>query len=623
MRTFIKQTFASVVGSLLGLLIFFGLGTGGLLLLLIAVASRDTAPQVKDRSMLVFDLSLNITDAKPSSGTSGAITAALSGEKDNTLTLRTVLDNLEKARRDQRIVGIYLDGTSTGRTGTGLATLKEVRSALERFRAAGKTIVAYNMDWGQREYYLSSVANTIVLNPLGEMEVKGLSIQPMFMAGALQKYGLGVQVIREGKYKSAVEPYLLTKLSPENRLQNEKLLGDLWGEWRTAVGKSRNLSPQQLQAIADNQVLLLPDEAKARGLVDQVAYFDQVLGQLKQLTGSKQEDKTFRQISLTKYTEVSGKSLGVERSSKNQIAVIYAEGNIVDGQGGLTEVGGDRFAKTLRRLRQGNDVKAVVLRVNSPGGSATAAEVMQREVRLTRKVKPVVVSMGDVAASGGYWISADANRIFAEPNTITGSIGVFGLLFNVQKLANNNGITWDVVKTARYADSQTVSRPKTPQELAFHQRSVDRIYNLFLSKVASGRKIPLPNVAEVAQGRVWSGLAAKQVGLVDEIGGLDAAIQDAAKQAKLGNDWELQEYPEVRSFEQRLLGRLAGDVRSSTLGDLLARYLPAAVRTELPSKPVDPITVEFYKLRDEIAIMQAMNDPLGVYARLPFNLRIE
>jgi len=623
MRTFIKQTFASVVGSLLGLLIFFGLGTGGLLLLLIAVASRDTAPQVKDRSMLVFDLSLNITDAKPSSGTSGAITAALSGEKDNTLTLRTVLDNLEKARRDQRIVGIYLDGTSTGRTGTGLATLKEVRSALERFRAAGKTIVAYNMDWGQREYYLSSVANTIVLNPLGEMEVKGLSIQPMFMAGALQKYGLGVQVIREGKYKSAVEPYLLTKLSPENRLQNEKLLGDLWGEWRTAVGKSRNLSPQQLQAIADNQVLLLPDEAKARGLVDQVAYFDQVLGQLKQLTGSKQEDKTFRQISLTKYTEVSGKSLGVERSSKNQIAVIYAEGNIVDGQGGLTEVGGDRFAKTLRRLRQDNDVKAVVLRVNSPGGSATAAEVMQREVRLTRKVKPVVVSMGDVAASGGYWISADANRIFAEPNTITGSIGVFGLLFNVQKLANNNGITWDVVKTARYADSQTVSRPKTPQELAFHQRSVDRIYNLFLSKVASGRKIPLPNVAEVAQGRVWSGLAAKQVGLVDEIGGLDAAIQDAAKQAKLGNDWELQEYPEVRSFEQRLLGRLAGDVRSSTLGDLLARYLPAAVRTELPSKPVDPITVEFYKLRDEIAIMQAMNDPLGVYARLPFNLRIE
>ncbi len=614
MRNFIKQTFASVVGSLLGLFIFFGLGTGVLLLLLIAVASRDTAPQVKDKSMLVFDLSLNITDAKASSGTGGALTEALSGQKDNTLTLRTVLDNLEKARRDQRIVGIYLDGThSSAGAGTGLATLKEVRAALERFRAAGKTIVAYNMDWGQREYYLSSVANTIVLNPLGEMEVKGLSTQPMFMAGALQKYGIGVQVIREGKYKGAVEPYLLTKLSPENRLQNEKLLGDLWGEWRSAVGKSRNLSPQQLQAIADNQVLLPPDEAKARGLVDKVAYFDQVLGQLKQLTGDNKEDKTFRQISLTKYAEVPGKSLGVERSSQNQIAIIYAEGNIVDGQGGLTEVGGDRFAKMLRRLRQDNDVKAVVLRVNSPGGSATAAEVMQREVRLTRQVKPVVVSMGDVAASGGYWISADADRIFAEPNTITGSIGVFGLLFNVQKLANNNGITWDVVKTARYADTQTVSRPKTPQELKFYQQSVDRIYNLFLSKVANGRKIPLPNVAQIAQGRVWSGMAAKQVGLVDEIGGLDAAIHYAAKQAKLGDDWELQEYPEARSLEQRLLGRLAGGVRSVALGD----------QTELPLTPVDPITAEFHKLKEEIAIVQAMNDPLGVYARLPFNLRIE
>ena len=204
-----------------------------------------------------------------------------------------------------------------------------------------------------------------------------------------------------------------------------------------------------------------------------------------------------------------------------------------------------------------------MLRVNSPGGSATAAEVMQREVRLTRKVKPVVVSMGDVAASGGYWISADADRIFAEPNTITGSIGVFGVLFNAQKLANNNGITWDAVKTARYADIQTVSRPKTPQELALYQQSVDRIYDLFLSKVANGRKLPKPNVAEIAQGRVWSGRSAKQVGLVDEIGGLDAAVQYAAKQAKLGDDWKLQEYPEARSFEQSLLGRLAGEVRGA------------------------------------------------------------
>jgi protease-4 len=614
MRNFIKQTFASVVGSLLGLFIFFGLGTGALILLLIVLASRDTAPEVKDKSMLVFDLSLKITDAKPSSSTSAAIQSALSGEQDNAITLRTVLDTLEKARRDKRIVGLYLDGTkSSGGTGAGFATLKEVRGALERFRAAGKTIVAYNMDWGQGQYYLGSVANTVVLNPLGQMEVKGLASEPMFFAGALQKYGIGVQVVREGKYKGAVEPFVLTKLSPDNRLQNEKLLGDLWGEWSSEVGKSRKLSPQQLQAIADNQGLLLATEAKARGLVDKVAYFDQVLGQLKQLTGNDKEDKTFRQISLTKYAEVPGKSLGVERSSQNEIAVVYAEGEIVDGQGSLTQVGGDRFARILRRLRQDNDVKAVVLRVNSPGGSATAAEVMQREVRLTRQVKPVVVSMGDVAASGGYWISADANRIFAEPNTITGSIGVFGVAFNVQKLANNNGITWDVVKTARYADSQTVSRPKTPQELALSQRSVDQIYNLFLSKVASGRKLPEQRVAQIAQGRVWTGMAAKQVGLVDEIGGVDAAIQYAAKQAKLGNDWELQEYPETRSFEQLFLGRLAGEVRSAVLGD----------SSSLPLQPVNPLTAEFHKLQEEIAIVKAMNDPLGVYARLPFNLRIK
>jgi protease-4 len=268
----------------------------------------------------------------------------------------------------------------------------------------------------------------------------------------------------------------------------------------------------------------------------------------------------------------------------------------------------------FRKLRQDDDIKAVVLRVNSPGGSATASEVIQREVLLTRKVKPVVVSMGDVAASGGYWIVTDANRIFAEPNTVTGSIGVFGLLLNVQKLANNNGITWDVVKTGRYADAdmQTISRPKSPQELALYQRSVNQIYNLFLSKVAQGRKLPEQKVAEIAQGRVWSGVAAKDLGLVDEIGGLDAAIQYAAKLAKLGNDWELQEYPEARTFAERFLGQLASQARSAFEGDRASGKLPAS----------DPLTVEFHKLREEIAILQAMNDPRGVYARLPFTLKI-
>ena len=610
MRNFIKQTFTSAIGSLLGLFIFFGLGTVGLIALLIA-AGQDKSLQVKNKSVLVLDLALNITDSKPNSSSSAALQEALSGEDRNRVTLRTVLDTLEKARRDPRIVGIYLDGSrSSEESSTGFATLKEVRSALEKFRAAGKTIVTYNVEWSERDYYLSSVANKIIINPLGAMELNGLSSQPVFLAGALEKYGIGIQIIRVGKFKAAVEPFILTKLSPENRQQTERLLGDVWGEWQSAVSKSRNVTTSKLQQIADNQGILEASAAKSNSLVDKVAYFDEVLGELKQLTGSKAEERTFEQVSLADYSEVSGKSLGVERNSKNHIAVVYAEGTIVDGQGGVGQVGGDRFARIFRRLQQDKAVKAIVLRVNSPGGSATASEVMQREIKLVGKTKPVIVSMGDVAASGGYWIATDANRIFAEPNTITGSIGVFGVLPNFQKLANNNGITWDVVKTAKLADSQTVSRPKSPQELAIYQSSVNRLYSLFLSKVAQGRKLPAQKVAEIAQGRVWSGVAAKEIGLVDEIGGVDAAISYAAKQAKLGNDWQVTEYPPVRSFEQRLLGQLGNEARLRLGG-------------EAPLKSTDLLTAEFTKLQQELEILQSMNDPLGVYARLPFNLKIE
>jgi protease-4 len=611
MRNFLKQTFASLVGSLLGLIIFCGVGTSTLFfLLLVAATSKDAGPIVKDKSVLVFDLATKITDSEPSSNE--VFQQAISGEDDNRMSLRRVIDTLEKARRDKRIVAIYLDAshTSAGASIGGFATLKEVRQELEKFRAAGKKIIAYGMELGEREYYLSSVADTVVVNPLGAMEVNGLSTQTMFLSGALQKYGIGVQVVRVGKFKGAVEPYILPKLSPENRQQTQKLLDDVWAEWRTAVAKSRKLTPKKLQAIADNQAILMADEAKAGGLVDRVDYFDEVLTDLKKLTDSDKEDKTFRQIDLAEYAGVSGKQFGIERDSRNKLAVVYAEGEIVDGQGSNSEVGGDRFAKTFRKLRQDKNVKAVVLRINSPGGSATAAEVMQREVRLTRQIKPVVVSMGDVAASGGYWIASDSNRIFAEPNTITGSIGVFGLLLNGQKLANDNGITWDSVKTGRYADSQTVSRPKSTEELALYQRSVNRIYNLFLNKVSQGRKLPQQKVAEIAQGRVWSGVAAKQIGLVDEIGGMDAAINYAAKSANLANDWELQEHPRRSTFEERFFGRVTEEART-ILG----------INKTIIKSP-DLLTAEFQKLQNELAIMQKMNDPLGVYARLPFNFII-
>jgi protease-4 len=611
MRNFFKQTFASLLGTVIGLMIFFGVSTTGLLLLLFAVTtSRDTTLEVKDKSVVVFDLSMNITDKAPES--SELLQRALSGAQEQSMTLRSVLDTLEKARVDPRIVGIYLDATNTTPLSSiGFASLTEMRQALEKFRKSGKKIIAYSVGLGEKEYYLSSVADRIILNPIGLMEVKGLSIQPIFLAGALEKFGIGVQTVRVGKFKGAIEPLIQKELSPENRRQIQQLLNDIWGNWRTTVSSSRKITPQQLQAIADSQGLLTASEAKARGLVDQVAYLDQVVTELKKLTASHEKEGTFRQINLSNYAQLSGKSPGAGRNSKNQIAVVYAEGEIVDGKGENGQIGGDRFAKIFNRLRQDNDVKAIVLRINTPGGSATASEVMQREVQLTHKVKPVVVSMGDVAASGGYWIASDSTRIFAKPTTVTGSIGVFGVLFNGQKLANDNGITWDMVKTARYADSQTLTRPKSPQELAIYQRGVDRIYNLFLDKVAQGRKIPPAKVAEIAQGRVWSGKEAQKIGLVDEMGGMNAAIEYAVKEAKLGNNWQLQEYPKVTSLEERFFG-LAGQEISNIVPII-----------RVPVEPWNPLMAEFQKLKQELVILQKMNDPSGIYTRLPFNFRLE
>ena len=605
MNNFIKQTLASLIGNLLGLMIFSGLSTIGFLLILIAVASsQGSGPTVKDKSVLVFDLSMKITDSETSSDE--LLQKTLSGVDENSITLRKVVETLDKAGRDQRIVGIYIDGTNAN-SAVGYASLREIRQALERFRQTGKKIIAYSTDWNEREYYLSSVANQIVVNPMGAMEMNGLSSQPIFLAGALQKYGIGVQIVRVGKFKGAVEPLILDKLSPENREQTQKLLDDIWGEWRRAVGKSRNIQPQKLQVIANNQPILEATAAQANGLVDKTAYQDQVFTDLKKLTGQQEKDQKLTKISLGDYAEVPGESV----DSDHKIAVVYAEGEIVNGSGNDGEIGGDRFAKIFTKIRENSQIKAVVLRINSPGGSATAAEIMQREIKLTRQLKPVIVSMGDVAASGGYWIASDSNRIFAEPNTITGSIGVFGVLFNGQKLGNNNGITWDTVKTSEYADQQTISRPKSAQELEVYQRSVDRIYNLFLQKVSQGRKLSTAKVAEIAQGRVWSGTAAKQIGLVDEIGGLNVAIEYAAKQAKLGNNWQLQEYPQVGSWGERLLGKKLDETKAK-LG---------IEKTEIKSN--NPLINELGKFQQEIKILQTMNDPQGIYTRLPVNLKIE
>jgi protease IV len=605
MRDFFKYTAATV----LGLLLCFGVGIGGIIWLLMASASRETGPQVKNGSLLVFDLATEITDAESERTLGQAISAASSGDVPTPqISLRSAVQAIDAATQDAKITGLYLVGNMDSTNTTGYATLKEVRAALQRFRDAGKPIIAYGMDWREREYYIGSIANTIAINPIGSFELNGLSSEPMFYAGALQKFGVGIQVTRVGKYKSAVEPLLLTKMSPENRQQVQTLLNDLWTEVLTTTGKPRQLSVQKMQAIADSKGVLEASEALQSRLVDKVAYADEITADLEKIASKeKDEESSFRHISLNAYADITH-AADHGTTHQDHVAVIYAEGEIVAGSGDLDQVGGDRFAAELRRLRKDDKVKAVVLRINSPGGSVTGSDVIQREVILTRKVKPVVVSMGTVAASGGYWIATYSDRIFAEPNTITGSIGVFGIQPNFQQLANNNGVTWDTVKTGRFADVATASRPKSAQELALLQRSVDDIYDQFLTKVAESRKLSRAKVGEVAQGRVWSGLRAKQLGLVDELGGLEAAIQDAAKRAKLGKKFSVQDYPRRRSLEERLFQQLQG---------------ASAATGNVPARQADLLTREVKKMQRDLATLQAMNDPRGIYVRLPINFRLD
>jgi len=598
MRDFLKYTLASLAG----LVLFSILGSVGLVFLLVSLAAttKDAEPRVEKQTILTFDLSTPITDAPPTSDPSQVINDVLANSENRSVSLRTVLEGLAAAAEDDRIVGLYLHGSAiTG--GSGFANLGEVRQALEAFQKTGKPILAYESEFSEQNYYLASVADTIVLNPTGLVELNGFSSEAIFFADALEKFGIGVQPIRAGRYKSGVEPYTRSDRSPEERRQTQELLADLWDEFLSAVAASREVQTTELQAIADQRGILLAQEAEQAGLVDRLAHFDQVIPDLRKLTGETEKETSFRQIALSEYALASDQEANPFNRDQ-QIALIYAEGNIVSGSGNPGQIGGDRLARLFRDLRQNENVKAIVLRVNTPGGSASASERVTREVKLTSEVKPVIVSMGSLAASGGYQISAHADQIYATPTTITGSIGVFGLVPNVQELANNNGITWDVVKTAQFADMNGLSRPKTPEELAILQRVVDRIYDDFLALVAESRSLSKDRVAEIAQGRVWSGIQAKRIGLVDELGGLEDAIQAAAKQADLGDDWYVQEYPRSRSLEEQIVE------------NLLNKYTQ--------SSPVDPLTDQWRHLQAELESFQSFNDPQGIYTRLPTVPRI-
>lgn len=596
MRPFFKQVFASIIGTITGLFLFISIGTGSLIALVLIAGSQNQQVAIKDKSVLVLDLSKAITDAQSPL----SLAEALGNSENRPMTLINTIEAIDKAAADPKIVALFLDG-SQGTYNNGYGTLKEIREALKNFRAKGKKIIAYGVSYSEKQYYLSSIAQEIYLNPSGGLELNGIASQPIFLTGALEKYGIGVQVIRVGKYKSAVEPYIRKNLSPENRQQLEALLNDFWQQYLTTIGTSRNLKTQELQQIADNVGFLNATSAQKAGLVDKIAYYDQVLSKLQEITGQTEANPN----SIPKVDIAQYQNNQAQTPSANKIAVVYAEGEIVDGQGSSQQVGGDRFAEAIRKARLDDKVKAVVLRVNSPGGSAIASDLIWRELKLTSETKPVVVSMGDVAASGGYLIATAGQKIFAQENTITGSIGVFGVLFNLEKIAANNGITSDVVKTARLADINNNYREKTEGELKIYQTSVNEFYSLFLDKVAQGRKLPKDKVAEVAQGRVWSGKEAKQLGLVDEFGGIEAAIDYAAKQAKLGNDWQLQETPENTGFNGQIFGKL--------------------LKTELqqPTPLPQSLNQELQTVEKDLELLHVFNDPKKIYARLPFNLRFD
>jgi protease IV len=606
-----KNFFTSMLGALVALILF----SAGCFVLFIAVIAALAAmggkkEQVADferGSYLVLDLSSQITDAPP------PVDLGPFGGRRDTLQLRSVTHALHAAAHDDRIAGVFISGDlSQSAFGSGYAALREVRDALNDFRATGKPVVAYLTYATTKNYYLASAASDLAIDPYGVILMPGLATEPMFFAGAFEKYGINVQVTRVGKYKSAVEPFIRQDMSPENREEIQKLLNDVWGGVLADVAATRKLTTTQIQSIVDREGMIRADVAKTAKLVDRVAYRDEVYEGLKAKTGRAGSKKAFKQITMDAYADIVKDVADVRPNPDGElpssggvgrVAIVYAEGDIVDGEGETDEVGGTKFSRELRRLRLDSSVKAVVLRVDSPGGSASASEVIQREVRLMKEVKPIVVSMGSYAASGGYWISTYGDRIFAEPTTITGSIGVFGIQFDIQKLAAHFGITFDRVRTGKYADALTIARPKTPEELAILQGMVDWIYHQFVMKVSESRKLKASDVEAIAQGRVWSGTEAKKIGLVDEMGGLDAAIAFAVKKAGLGPDYKLIEFPRRKELLE-------------AVQDLFQRSRPSrADSARLPTQIVQ-------RVEEELSTLRSFNDPRGVYARMPMTLSL-
>ena len=580
MKQFFKFVLATFVGIVITtfLLVIVLIG-------IISAAGSDKEEETQSNSILHVAFKYPIPERTPNNPLAALGFLGLGSEK--TIGLNDVLANIKKAKSDDNIKGIFLDESYML---SGQATTEEVRNALIDFKKSGKFIIAYSEIYTQGFYYLSSVADKVYINPKGIFEFSGFSSQITFLKGAMDKLGIEAQVIKVGTYKSAVEPYILTKMSDANREQVTSYLGSLYEQFLTGISTARKVNRDTLFDVANNMKIQTAEDALKYKLVDGLKYKDEVLDELKKRTSTPLKDN-LHSAEISDYSKGNsdGNSDEDKASSKNRIAVIYASGEINGGDGDENSIGSESVSKALRQVRLDSKVKAVVLRVNSPGGSSLASDVIWREVMLTQKVKPIIVSMGDYAASGGYYIACAADSIVAQPNTVTGSIGIFAILPNMQKLFNDKlGVTFDGVKTGKYADLGDVSRPLTPEERAILQTQVNRGYDDFTKHVADGRKKTQEYINSIGQGRVWTGTQALKLGLVDKLGNINDAVVMAAKKAKV-DEYKLVSYPEQKSifnkFGQGLTAEIKTRMLKSELGENYGTYQQIKSLTQMMRTP--------------------------------------
>ncbi|MEC4003157.1 signal peptide peptidase SppA [Flavobacterium sp. SUN052] len=579
----------NVLATIVGIFIFFMVSFFGILVLGAIFGSSDESVKVAKNSVIELDLSeINYDYAgKVNFKDFDYFKAQHNGLSD-------VLKAIEYAKTDDKIKGISILNSSSN---LGIAQTKALRDQLEDFKKSGKFIYSYADVYSQKEYYLNSVANKIYINPIGELDFKGLSAEIMFFKDFEEKSGLKMEVIRHGKYKSAVEPFLENKMSDANREQTTQLLNSIWSSVVVDIAKSRNVSVERLNQVAEGLLARTPEMAKAEKLIDIIAYEDVYHDDIRKAL-KVESDKEYKSVSIADYAnKVSTATINLE--AKDKIAIIYAQGEISSGEGDVNVIGEGSMRRSLQEARKDEHVKAIVLRIDSPGGNALTSELIWREIEITKKVKPVVVSMGNYAASGGYYIACNANKIYAEANTITGSIGVFGILPNFTEATKKIGINVEQVKTHTNASEYSPFKPLDDNYRGFAQEGVEHIYSTFVNRVSAGRKMTFEQVDAIGQGRVWSGQDALKIGLVDKIGGMDEAIKEAARLGKT-TKYRTQDYPE---FEK-------------DFGDILSKFGLAQSKESIIK---EEIGVQNYEILQHI---KQMTTQKGVQARMAYELKI-